>query len=81
MIAALRRHWGWVKFIAFPIGHAGTTLTKTLDHLTPASSTVRPSVERSRANRGAASPATDHNAMIHDYNMFKSLLDSLPDLV
>jgi len=36
-------------------------------------------VERSRNNRGAASPATDHNAKTHEYNMFKSLLDSLTD--
>ena len=26
LIAALRRYWGRVEFIAFPIGHAGTTL-------------------------------------------------------
>ncbi len=29
---------------------------------------------------GASSPATDHNVRIHDYSMFKSLLDSLTDL-
>ena len=68
-----------MEFIAFPIGHAGTTLIRTLDHLTAAFSTVRPTVERSRASRGATSPATDHNARSHDYNMFKSLLDSLTD--
>ena len=79
-IAALRRPWERVEFIAFPIGHVGTTLTKTLDHLTAAFSTVRHNVERSRDNRGAASPAKDHNAMTHDYNMFKSLQDSLTDL-
>ncbi len=69
-----------MEFIAFPNGHAGTTLTKTLDHRTAAFSTVRPSVEISRANTGTASPATDQNAGTHDYNMFKSLLDSLTDL-
>ena len=47
LIAALRKHWGRVEFVAVPIGHAGTTLTTTLDHLTAAFSTVRPSVERS----------------------------------
>ena len=69
-----------MEFIAFPIGHAGTTLTKTLDYLTAAFSTVRPTVERSRANRGASIPATDHNAMTHDYSLFKSLMDSLANL-
>ena len=80
LMAALRRYWERVVFIAFPIGHAGATLTRTLDQLTTTFSTVRPTVERSRASRGATSPATDHNAMTHDYNMFKSLLDSLTDL-
>ncbi len=40
LIAALRRYWGRVEFIAFPIGHAGTTLTRNLDHLTASFSTV-----------------------------------------
>jgi hypothetical protein len=73
LIAALRRYWGRVDFIAFPIGHADTTITRTLDNL----STVRPTVERSRASRGASSPATDHNARTHDYSLFKSMIDSL----
>jgi hypothetical protein len=79
-LAALGRYWGRMQFIASPIGHAGTTLTRTLDQLTDAFSTVRPNVEISRASRGAANPATDHNVRTHDYNMFKSLLDSLTDL-
>jgi hypothetical protein len=66
LIASLRRYWGRVKFIAFSIGHVVATLTKTLDHLTAAFSTVRPTVERSRASKGAYSPATDHNARTHD---------------
>ncbi len=69
-----------MEFIAFFVGHACTTLTKTLEHLTVAFSTVRPNVERTRASRGAVSPATDHNAKTYDYNLFKSLLDSLTDL-
>ena len=69
-----------MEFIAFPIGYAGTTLTRTLDHLTAAFSTVRPTVERSRANKGASSPTKDHNARTHDYSMFKSLLDLLTNL-
>jgi hypothetical protein len=31
LIAALRKYWGRVEYVAFPIDHAGTTLTKTLD--------------------------------------------------
>ena len=69
-----------MEFIAFPIGHAGTILTKTLDHLTAAFSIVRPTVERSRASRGATIPATDHNARTHDYTLFKALMNSLTDL-
>ena len=40
LIAALRKYWGRVEFVAFPIGHVGTTLIRTLDHLTAAFSTV-----------------------------------------
>ena len=69
-----------MEIIAFPISHAGLILTKTLDHLTAAFSTVRPTVERLRASMGATNPATDHNARTSDYNLFKSLLDSLTDL-
>ncbi len=79
-MSALRSYWRRVEFIAFPIGHAGTTLTRTLDKLTAAFSAVRPTVERSRAIRGATNPTTDHNARTHDYNLYKSLLESLTDL-
>ena len=69
-----------MELIAFPIGHAGTTLTKTLDHLTSAFSAVRPFVERLRASRGISGPAMDLNAKAHDFTLFKSLLDSITDL-
>ena len=69
-----------MEFIAFSIDHADTTLTKTLDHITAAFSTIRPNVERSRPNMGAASPASDHNAKTHDCIMFKPLMDSLTNL-
>ncbi len=68
-----------MEFIAFPIGHASTTLTRTLNNLTAAFSTVRPSVERSRASRGLSSPTMDLNAKAHDFILFKSLLDSVTD--
>ncbi len=63
LLAALRRHWGRVEFVAFPIGHAGVTLHKTL---TTAFSAVRPQEEPPRDNRGTTDPATDHNAKTHD---------------
>ena len=69
-----------MEFIAFPIGHAGTTLTRTLEHLTSAFFIIRPTVEQARANRGATDPATDHSARAYDFTMFKSLMDSLTDL-
>jgi hypothetical protein len=80
LIADLRKYWGRVEFVAFPIGHAVITLTRTLDLLTAAFSTVRPSMERSRTGRGISSPATDHNAKAHDFTLFKSLLKSIMDL-
>jgi hypothetical protein len=80
LIAALKKHWGHVEFIAFPIGHAGTTLTSTLTQLISTLSAVRPHAEPSRASRGINSPTTDHNAKAHDSILFKSLLDSLTDL-
>jgi len=52
----------------------------TLNILTAAFSTVRPSVERSRDSRGISNPVMDLNAKTHDYTMFKSLLDSITDL-
>ncbi len=55
-MAALVRYRGRVEFIALTIGHAGTTLIMTLDQLTAAFYSVRLTVERSRASRGAATP-------------------------
>jgi hypothetical protein len=31
LVAALRQYWGRVELVAIPIGHAGTTLPRTLD--------------------------------------------------
>ncbi len=79
LIAALEKFKGSVVFVAFPIRHAGTTLASTIDHLTTAFSTVRPPVERARANMGIIDPTTDHNARIYGCNIFKSLMDSITD--
>jgi hypothetical protein len=75
LIAALMKYWRRVEFIAFPVGHEGTT-----SYLTAAFSTVRPHVEQARASMGVIDPATDHNARIHDYILLKSEMESLTDL-
>ncbi len=69
-----------MEFIAFHSGHAGTVLTRALEHLTAAFSTVRLTEERERASKGASSPATDHSAIAYHISLFKSLLDSLTDM-
>jgi hypothetical protein len=69
-----------MQFVAFPIGHACTTLKATLNNLTAAFSTARPRVERTGATRGNTYPVADHTARTHDYNMLKSFMDSLTDL-
>jgi hypothetical protein len=66
LLEALRRYWGRVEFIAFPIGHAGMTLTRTLHQLTTAFSTVRPITGSASTSRGDSFPAMDHNAKTHD---------------
>ena len=71
---------GEVKFVAISIKHAGTSLTRTLDHLTAAFSTVRPRVDHTSANKNTTKPVTNSNARSHDYRMFKSLMDALTDL-
>ena len=55
-------------------------LTKTLDRLTPAFSTVRPRAYHTITIKGTPQPTTDSNAEIHDYRLFKSMLGALTDL-
>ncbi len=69
-----------MELIAFPIGHAGTTLSRTLHKLTTAFSAVRPLTGRPSTSVSDTSLAMDHNAKAHDYTLFKSLMDSLTDL-
>ena len=79
-VAALKQYWGRVEFVAISIGHAGTSLTRTFDHLTAAFSTVHPIVDHTGAVKGTSQPNTDSNAKSHEYLLFKSLLDALADL-
>jgi hypothetical protein len=55
-----------VEFIAFLIGHAGVTLTRTVTQITTAFSTVRPRAELTRISKGITDPDTDHTAKAHD---------------
>jgi hypothetical protein len=56
LVTALKKYWERMEFVAIPIGHAGTTLTRTLDHLTAAFSTVRPSADHANANTDTPPP-------------------------
>ena len=40
LVAALKQYWGRVEFVVILIRHAGTILTRTLNHLTAAISKV-----------------------------------------
>ena len=50
LVAALKQYWGRMELVAIPVGHAGTTLTRTLDHLTATLSTVCPREDYISAN-------------------------------
>ena len=77
---ALKQYWGRVELVAFTIGLTGTTLTRTLDHLTAAFYIIRPRVNNTSAIKGTSQPSKDSKTTSHDYRMFKSLLDALTDL-
>jgi hypothetical protein len=80
LVVALKQYWRRVEFVAIPIGHAGTTLETTLDHLNAAFSTVRPRTDLTSTSEDTSQPDTDYNARSHDYCLFKSMLDALTDL-
>jgi len=67
LVAAPKQYWGRLEFVAIPIGHAGTTLTRTLDHLTAAFSTIRPRMDRTNASKGMSQPNMYSNAKTHDF--------------
>jgi hypothetical protein len=45
LISAPEKYWGRMEFVTVPIGHMGTTLRKTLEHLIIALFSVRPHLE------------------------------------
>ena len=69
-----------MALVAFIIGHSGTMLNKTLDHITAAFSTVHPRAEQAIAKMGIINLATYLNSRIHDFSLFKSMFDLLTDL-
>jgi hypothetical protein len=45
LVAALRKIWGKVEFVAISLGHAGTTIQETRRHLAQPLSATRPGIE------------------------------------
>ena len=70
-----------MKLVAIPTGHTDTTLTRALDHLTTAFSTVRQRADYAITSKGTLHPDTDSNARSHDCHLFKSMLVALTDFV
>ena len=80
MVASLQALWGKTEFVAVPIGHAGTTLSKTHQSPAQAMSATRPEIERSRTRREVTNPDTNSAARSHDSTLFKSLMQTLNTL-
>jgi hypothetical protein len=56
LIMFLKKDGGRGEFVAVLIGHANTTLTRTLDHLAAAFSTIRSRVDQANASKGTPEP-------------------------
>ena len=48
LLTALRKYWGRVEIVCIPIGHAGTTLTDTVNDFASALAKVRSSIASER---------------------------------
>jgi len=75
--SALLQYWGHVDVVCIPVGHAGTTLSRTVDNLANALARVRPSIVVSRQQAGHADPEYDARALKHDRKLFRRLMDNL----
>ena len=73
----LKKEWGNVHLVCVPIGHAGTLLAETADHLSLALATRRPQAGRGKATDD---PATDRHALFYDRKVANTLLQQLSDL-
>ena len=68
---------GSVEFICIPIGHAGTTLTSTIQDLSSALARVRPQFAAQRRRQGCKQPDVDAKALKHDKTLVKTLLETV----
>ena len=77
LLDELKKDWGGVHLVCVPIGHAGTLLAETAEHLAMALATRRPQAGRAKAD---ADPTTDRHALPHDRKLANNLLQQLSDL-
>ena len=68
---------GEVHLVCVPIGHAGTLLAETAEHLAMALATRRPQAAQGKTHEDLA---TDHHALPHDRRLANNLLVQLSDL-
>jgi hypothetical protein len=77
LLEELKREWGDVRLVCVPIGHAGTLLAETAEHLARALATRRPRPDLTKADE---EPTTDRHALPHDRKLANRLLQQLSDL-
>jgi hypothetical protein len=77
LIEELKKDWGGVHLVCVPIGHAGTLLAETAEHLAVALATRRP---RASHDKPTDDPPTDRHALPHDKKITNNLLLQLSDL-
>jgi hypothetical protein len=80
LLTALRKYWGRVEFVCIPIGHAGATLTDTVNDIASALAKVHPSIASERKRKGHKTPDTSSAALLHDKRIAKTLLNKLCSL-
>ena len=69
-----------LTFAPVPVGHAGTTLSKTHQSFVNVMSATRSEIERSRTRREVINPDTDSAARSHVSTLFKSPMRTLTKL-
>ena len=77
LLDELKKDWGGVHLVCVPIGHAGTLLAETAEHLAMALATRRPQVGQAKT---VDDPTADRHALTHDRRLANNLLQQLSDL-
>ena len=77
LATALRRHWGEVDLICIPVGHAGTTLTMSIDSIALALAKQRPPTTTSRSTSGQQAQDKEAKAAAQDRRLVRNAFDSL----